>query len=46
MEEVISFAQKIYNTPNHPAIMKRYAEENLDWSVKVKKLKDFIEKNL
>jgi glycosyltransferase involved in cell wall biosynthesis len=46
MEEVISFAQKIYNTPNHPAIMKRYAEENLDWTVKVKKLKDFIEKNL
>jgi len=26
--------------------MKRYAEENLDWTVKVKKLKDFIEKNL
>ncbi|NLW77213.1 MAG: hypothetical protein GXY18_12430 [Methanomicrobiales archaeon] len=23
--------------------MRRYAEEHLDWSVKVKKLKDFLE---
>jgi glycosyltransferase involved in cell wall biosynthesis len=46
MEDIISFTHKIYNTPNHPFIMNKYAEKNLDWTVKVRKLKDFIEKNL
>jgi hypothetical protein len=27
-------------------MMNKYAAENLDWAVKVKKLKDFIEKDL
>ena len=46
MEDIISFAQTIYDIPNHPSMMNKYAAENLDWAVKVKKLKDFIEKDL
>ncbi len=46
MEDIISFTHKIYKTPNHPFIMNKYAEKNLDWTAKVKKLKGFIEKNL
>jgi len=30
-------------TPDHPQKMHRYAEEHLDWSVKMKRLKDFLE---
>lgn len=29
--------------PGHPQKMRSYAEEHLDWSVKMKKLKGFLE---
>lgn len=43
IERVLAFAKKVCGDPNHPEKMRRYAEEHLDWSVKVKKLKDFLE---
>ena len=44
MEEVVSFARKICNDPEHPRIMRSYAERNLDWSVKVKEIYGFLDK--
>lgn len=43
MEEVIAFADKVLADPDHPQKMRLYAEEHLDWSVKMKKLKGFLE---
>lgn len=43
IEEIISFAKEVYSDPEHHIKMRRYAEENLDWSVKMRKLKDFCE---
>jgi len=43
IEEVISFAEGVYSDPEHHIKMNVYAKENLDWSVKMKKLKDFCE---
>jgi glycosyltransferase involved in cell wall biosynthesis len=43
IEQVLAFAQEICADPDHPYKMRRYAEEHLDWSVKMKKLKDFLE---
>lgn len=40
---VIDFAQKVCSDPDHPQKMRKYAEENLDWSIKMKKLKGFLE---
>lgn len=42
MEKVVSFAIKMCNDPDHPQIMRKYAEENLDWNVKVKEGYRFI----
>ena len=43
IERVLAFAKKVCANPDHPQTMRRYAEEHLDWSVKMKKLKDFLE---
>lgn len=41
--QILAFAQEVCADPDHPQKMRRYAEEHLDWSVKMKKLKDFLE---
>ena len=43
IEQVLAFAKEVYADPDHPQKMRRYAEEHLDWSVKMKKLKGFLE---
>jgi len=43
IKDVISFAKKVYVDPYHPMKMRGHAIENLDWSVKMKKLKNFCE---
>ncbi len=43
IEQVIAFADKVLADPDHPQKMRLYAEEHLDWSVKMKKLKGFLE---
>jgi glycosyltransferase involved in cell wall biosynthesis len=43
IEEVIRFAKEVYLDPEHHIKMRAYAEENLDWSVKMKMLKEFCE---
>jgi len=42
VEEIISFTHKVYENTHHPKIMRRYAEEHVDWHVKMIKLKEFI----
>jgi len=43
IEDVIEFAKKVVTNPDHPQKMRAYAAEHLDWSVKMKKLKTFVE---
>jgi len=43
IEEVIEFVKRVYADPDHPQKMREYALEHLDWSVKMKKLKTFLE---
>jgi len=43
LEEIINFTERIYSDTDHHLKMRAYAEKNLDWSVKMKKLKDFCE---
>ncbi len=43
LEQVTSFVEEICADPNHPQKMRVYAEKHLDWSVKMKKLKIFLE---
>lgn len=43
IEEVIEFAKRVYADPDHPQKLREYAFEHLDWSVKMKKLKTFLE---
>jgi len=43
IENVVEFAKKVFADPDHPQKMRRYAEEHLDWSVKMKRLKEFLE---
>jgi glycosyltransferase involved in cell wall biosynthesis len=43
MDQVILFASSISRDIDHAQTMRRYARENLDWSVKMKKLKVFLE---
>lgn len=40
--KVIAFAREIYAEPDHPQKMRHYAEEHLDWSVKMERLKVFF----
>lgn len=43
IEQVLAFAEEVCADPDHPQKMRRYAEEHLDWSVKMAKLKEFLE---
>jgi len=43
MDQVIAFAMNVSADPDHPQRMRRYAEEHLDWSVKMRRLRDFLE---
>jgi hypothetical protein len=43
IDQVLAFAQEVCADPDHPQKMRRYAEEHLDWSVKMKTLKGFLE---
>lgn len=43
MGPVISFAIKMTSEERHPLKMRQYAVEHLDWSVKMKKLKGFLD---
>jgi len=45
VEEIISFTQKVFQNTDHPKIMRKYAEEYVDWHVKGAQLKEFINKN-
>lgn len=41
---VIAFAKKVCADPDHPQKMRQYAIDHLDWSIKMQKLKEFLEK--
>ncbi len=43
IDQVLAFAQEVCADPDHPQTMRRYAEEHLDWSVKMRRLKGFLE---
>lgn len=43
IDQVAAFTKRVFADPNHSERMRHYAEEYLDWSVKMKKLKDFLE---
>lgn len=43
IEKIIEFAQTVNADMDHPQKMRAYALEHLDWSVKMKKLKAFLE---
>jgi hypothetical protein len=43
VERVLTFAKTVCADLDHPQKMRRYAEEHLDWLVKMKKLKVFLE---
>jgi glycosyltransferase involved in cell wall biosynthesis len=44
IEEILKFAQKVSADPENPRKMNAYASEYLDWSIKMKTLKGFLEK--
>ncbi|MBN1552555.1 glycosyltransferase family 4 protein [bacterium] len=43
IEEVLEFAGKILDDKKHPEKMREFATQNLDWTVKMKRLKSFFE---
>ena len=43
IEKIIQFANTVYNDLEHPQKMRAYAVEHLDWAVKMKVLKTFLE---
>ncbi len=43
MGQVITFTSSVYKDADHAQKMRLYASKNLDWSVKMKKLKIFLE---
>jgi glycosyltransferase involved in cell wall biosynthesis len=46
MENVVSFARTLFEGPDPAGIMRHYAQEHLDWTVKIAKLQDFIRQNV
>lgn len=44
IDEIILFVEKVYSDPEHHLKMRAYAEKNLDWSIKMKRLKEFCER--
>jgi glycosyltransferase involved in cell wall biosynthesis len=43
VETVLAFAHATFSDPEHPRIMRAYAQEHLDWSIKMRDLKNFIQ---
>jgi glycosyltransferase involved in cell wall biosynthesis len=43
LEKVVAFARSVFSGPDPATAMRKYAQENLDWKVKIAKLKDFLE---
>lgn len=43
MDDVIGFADRVLANPNHVQEMREYAESHLDWMIKMKVLKEFLE---
>jgi len=43
MENIIGFVQNVYQDADHPQKMRAYALGQLDWSVKMRILKAFLE---
>jgi len=43
LEKIQNFAKNVLKDKEHPKKMRGYAQEKLDWSVKMRKLKDFLE---
>ncbi|HUW86383.1 MAG TPA: glycosyltransferase [Methanoregula sp.] len=43
MDTVIGFYHAVYAHQSHPGEMREFAEEHLDWSVKMKNIKRFIQ---
>ena len=43
IDQVAAFTKTVFADPDHSEKMHHYAEEYLDWSVKMKKLKGFLE---
>jgi glycosyltransferase involved in cell wall biosynthesis len=43
MDQVILFLTRICQVSDHAQTMREYASKNLDWSIKMKKLKGFLE---
>ena len=43
IEKIVRFAEKVYSDHEHPKKMRTFAEENLEWSKKMEKLKEFCE---
>ena len=46
IETVLRFVSRIYQDPDHPQKMRRYAVEHLDWSIKMHTLKTFLEEEV
>jgi len=44
INKIINFARKIRVIYDHPQKMREYAQSNLDWMIKMKQLKEFLEK--
>ena len=44
VEKIIDFTRQVYQDMDHPQKMREYAAGHLDWSVKMKILKTFLEK--
>lgn len=42
IDHIISFADIVLADPSHPQQMRQYAENQLDWSVKIQQLKTFL----
>jgi len=40
---VLLFYETQYSNPDHPQKMRKYAEDNLDWSIKMMNMKQFIQ---
>ena len=43
MEQIVEFAGRVLRDSDHHEKMRKYAIERLDWSIKMKRLKDFFE---
>jgi len=46
MEQITDFAKKVLADREHPKKMREYAFSNLDWNIKMRKLKGFFEEVL